>query len=402
MIKVSDSLDDVRVPAGFVFASTTAGIKQSGKPDLAIAFSPRSSVTAALFTTSRVVAAPVTVGREHLKRSGGRVQCVIVNSGNANCATGTSGERASRAICLKIARTLRCDAIQVIPSSTGIIGVPLPTEKILAAIDNIETLEAGATDFQGFARAIMTTDTRPKVASAQIKVGREIVRIAGAAKGAGMIHPNMATMLVYLFTDVAARRGPLQKMFKEVADQTLNSISIDGDTSTNDTALLLASGASGIRLSKIEKQFRGALLRVCASLARQIVNDGEGVEHVVTLNISGAATDEDARRAARAIANSPLVKTAWTGSDPNWGRMLAAIGSSGIRVEPDQVSIAIGPYQVCRRGAVARFDAAEAHAFMRQREYEITISLGRGRGRCCFVTCDLSEEYVRINSEYST
>jgi glutamate N-acetyltransferase / amino-acid N-acetyltransferase len=401
MIKFSDSFDRLFVPAGFLFGATTAGIKQSGKPDMACAVAPEGANAAAVFTTNRVVAAPVTVGREHLKKSGGKLQAIVVNSGNANCATGAAGLKAAKAVCAAAAKQVGASAAEILPSSTGIIGVPLPSEKLIKALPQLFA-SACEGSVETFARAIMTTDTRPKVASAEIASKGKKVSIVGVAKGAGMIHPNMATMLVYLFTDADANASFLQKSLKAAVDRTLNSISIDGDTSTNDTAVLMASGASGVSAKTLGDEFEKALFQVCRSLARQIVGDGEGVKHVVTLKLRGAKNDSDARRMAKSIACSPLVKTAWAGCDPNWGRMLCAIGYSGVEVDPSKVSIAIGPHKVCERGAVGKFDKLKAHEHMKLAEYDIQIKVGAGKGECDYVTCDLTDEYVHINADYST
>jgi glutamate N-acetyltransferase/amino-acid N-acetyltransferase len=259
-----------------------------------------------------------------------------------------------------------------------------------------------------FARAIMTTDTRMKVASASMTVGGKTVSLFGAAKGAGMIHPQLgpphATMLVYLFTDIAAERSDLQPMLEDAVEGSFNSISIDGDTSTNDTVLLLASGASGVALNgETKAEFARSLVEVCGELAYKIVDDGEGVGHVVTLDIRGARTDAEAKQVAKAIAHSPLCKTAWSSADPNWGRLLAAAGYSGVDVDSNKVSIRIGEQPVFEGGMrSAQFDEAAAHAAMKKHDYTITMDLGEGGGKSRFVTCDLTAEYVRINADYST
>jgi glutamate N-acetyltransferase/amino-acid N-acetyltransferase len=391
------------LPQGFLFSTSTAGIKASGRPDLALALAPDGASAAAMFTRNQVVAAPVTVGREHLRRSRGNVHALIVNSGNANCATGKQGIRAANAVCSAAAKALGKRPGQVFPSSTGIIGVPLPLEKIIAAVpDLIGSAHDGPEAFDAFASAIMTTDTRKKIAAEEFAFKKQTVRLAGAAKGAGMIHPNMATMLVYLFTDVVATPGELQQCLKSAVNQSFNNISIDGDTSTNDTALLLASGKSGVQLKSARKQFENALAGVCRSLAHQIIADGEGVQHVVTLKFEQARSTAEARQIARAIANSALVKTAWAGSDPNWGRMLAAIGYSGVKINPDRINIYLGDQQICRNGAASAFDKARAHDYMKQPAYEIRFTLGAGKARLDFLSCDLTAEYVRINADYST
>ena len=369
-----------------------------------------------MFTRNQVVAAPVTVGRTHLQATGGRVSVVLVNAGNANCATGEAGIEACRQTCVAAAETFGCIFDEVFPSSTGIIGVPFPTAKVLAAMPSIPAaLGPTAAHAESFAQAILTTDTRMKVARAVLEVDGTEVRIFGAAKGAGMIHPQLgppveskgpphATMLVYLFTDIAADSAQLRAAMSPAVESSFNVISIDGDTSTNDTVLLLASGASGVKLTaSVAAAFDNALSLVCQSLAHQIVDDGEGVGHVVTLHITGAATVADAHQVARAIAHSPLCKTAWSSADPNWGRLLAAAGYSGVTFRPDRVTISIGGLQVFALGMRSPiFNEEATHQAMLHREYTIALDLGEGHAECRFLTCDLTEEYVRINADYST
>nr|WP_128914193.1 bifunctional glutamate N-acetyltransferase/amino-acid acetyltransferase ArgJ [Granulicella sibirica] len=401
------------LPRGFFWGAVKAGIKASGNPDLAVALAPQGATAAAMFTSNQVVAAPVTVGRRHLAATGGRVMAVLVNAGNANCATGEAGIEACQQTCVAAAETFQCIFDEVFPSSTGIIGVPFPAEKVIRAMPAMQDALGQTPDHaEAFARAIMTTDTRMKVARAVIDIDGTEVRIFGAAKGAGMIHPQLgaptmpahATMLVYLFTDVYAEASQLREIMPAAIEGSFNSISIDGDTSTNDTVLLLASGASGVRLTdRVSEAFDNALKLVCESLAHQIVDDGEGVGHVVTLHITGAATTADAKRVARAIAHSPLCKTAWSSADPNWGRLLAAAGYSGVAFKPERVTISIGGLQVFALGTRSpSFDKEAAHKAMTARKYTIAIDLGEGEAECRFLTCDLTEEYVRINADYST
>ncbi len=403
------------LPAGFQWGAVRAGIKASGNLDLAIAVvrDAGAAVGAAMFTTNRVVAAPVTVGRRHLAATGGRVAAVLVNSGNANCANGEPGIEGCVTTCVAAAESFGCIFDEVFPSSTGIIGVPFPAEKVVDAIPGLKaSLGSTGQHAEAFVRAIMTTDTKQKTAYAVVESDGKQVRIWGAAKGAGMIHPQLgapagpphATMLVYLFTDVAACAEHLQAALAAAVGPSFNSISIDGDTSTNDTVLLLASGASGVRLSReLSPAFDAALAEVCHSLARQIVADGEGVSHSVTLDIRGAATAADAKLVAKAIAHSPLCKTAWSSADPNWGRLLAAAGYSGATFDPTRVRIWIGDQPVFEYGVrVPGFDESAAHNAMMQSEYTIVIDLGEGKGECLFLTCDLTAEYVRINADYST
>jgi len=396
------------LPQGFLFSAVKAGIKASGKLDLAVAVAPAGANAAVMFTSNQVVAAPITVGRAHMLATGGRVRAVIVNAGNANCATGSNGIAACESSCTAAAAIFDCTVDEVFPSSTGIIGVPLPTEKLVAALPAVNAA-LGATEEHAalFARAIMTTDTRPKTAHASIEINGKTVRLYGFAKGAGMIHPQLvpphATMLVYLFTDVGACAEELQAILETAVEPSFNSISIDGDTSTNDTVLMLSSGASGVTMPEVRAEFHAALGEICRSLAHQIVDDGEGVTHVVTLHITGARNPTEAKKVAKAIAHSPLCKTAWSSGDPNWGRLLAATGYSGVRFDVDKVSISIGPHMVFERGTrAANFDEAATHTTMMQREYTITIHLGQGDAECVFLTCDLTAEYVSINADYST
>jgi glutamate N-acetyltransferase/amino-acid N-acetyltransferase len=291
----------------------------------------------------------------------------------------------------------------VFPSSTGIIGVPLPTEKILAKLPElIAAREASDRGLNQFARAIMTTDTRPKLASARFRAGKASVTLTGVAKGAGMIHPQLATMLVYLFSDIAATPTALNRLLRQACDQTFNCISIDGDTSTNDTVLLLASGKSGVTSKEAGQKFGNALSEVCQLLASQILRDGEGVQHVIRLSIEQAKSREEALRVAKAIAHSLLVKTAWAGADPNWGRILATMGACGVPIQPQRVEIAIGGQLVFRRGTACRFDEAKAHQDLAQPTCRIGVKLRRGHSAVVFYTTDLTAEYVRINAEYST
>ena len=396
---------ELKVPAGFRFAATRAGIKASGNPDLALIEAPNGASAAAVFTNNLVVAAPVTVGRKHIASSAKSIRAVLVNSGNANCATGKSGLKAAEKSCEALARAIGAKAKQIIPSSTGVIGVQLPVEKLVQGIPHLLTTRGSSPeDAMTFARAIMTTDTRPKTATATIDVKGTTATVLGICKGAGMIHPNMATMLCYIITDVKGSPDQLSKLLKSAVDRTFNRISIDGDTSTNDTVCLLASGASGLDLgkSKVADEFSRALEQVCASLATQVVTDGEGVKHVVTLKIEGAKSEREADAIARTIAHSPLVKTAWAGADPNWGRILAAVGRSGIELEPSKIDIHFGKIQVCRGGMATSFDEAKAHAYLSQPTFDILIHLNRGKHSLSFLTCDLTHEYVSINADYRT
>jgi glutamate N-acetyltransferase / amino-acid N-acetyltransferase len=389
------------LPKGFKFSAVKAGIKASGKPDLALIVAEPKTTAAALFTSNLIVAAPVEIGRDNLAQSNGRVCAVIVNSGNANCATGPAGIRDCKKVCAETARFLKIRPAEVFPSSTGIIGVPLPVEKITSQLKLLTSSAAASTDhLRQFAQAILTTDSKSKLASIPLRSGRGA--ITGIAKGSGMIHPQLATMLVYLLTDVVATLPELKTALRKSCEDSFNAISIDGDTSTNDTVLLLASGASGIRLRSVRKEFDRALLEVCRSLAEQVVADGEGVQHVIRLRIDQAKNRDEALQIARTISHSLLVKTAWAGADPNWGRILAAVGRSGVPLDPNRISIHIGDQMVCRGAVACSFDKNVAHEELSKPECRITVRLGRGKTSLQFLTTDLSAEYVRVNAEYST
>ena len=414
---------DDQVPRGFSFAAVRAGLKASGNPDLACAVADQPAAAAAMFTSNKVIAAPLIVGQRHLELSQHRIRLVLVNAGNANCATGEAGVLAARQCCTSAGALFGCDPHAVFPSSTGIIGVPLPVGKVTAALPALHAgLGSSAAHLGQMAGAIMTTDTRPKMAAADFVVEGVTVRLAGIGKGAGMIHPRLrgagalhATMLVYLFTDAELEPGVAADLLHHSAEGSFNRISIDGDTSTNDTVLLLASGASGIAIrghnhdtartvaDQRTAAFSSALESVCLSLAKQIVEDGEGIQHVVELNVAGTLTDADALSIARSIAHSPLVKTAWAGCDPNWGRILAAIGYAGVAIDPARINISFGELAICEAGGLSpRFDEAATHEYLKQRNLTIRIDLGLGSGTCRFWTTDLTTEYIRINSDYST
>jgi glutamate N-acetyltransferase / amino-acid N-acetyltransferase len=408
-VRLRNSPERTRLPLGFSFSAVAAGIKVSGRPDLALAEAARSANAAALFTQNRVVAAPIEVGRASLLKTGGRVRAVVVNSGNANCATGRTGMQACELVCFEAGKLLGVHAEVIFPSSTGIIGVQLPTAKILAKLPGlIAARSPNDRGVRAFTRAIMTTDTRPKIASALFqspsKLHTQKVTVLGIAKGAGMIHPKLATMLVYLFTDVEASSRDLHSLLRQACDQSFNCMSIDGDTSTNDTVLLLASGASGVRVRNpgIGEKLSAALTTVCQSLAEQIVSDGEGVQHVIRLLVEQARSREEALEVAQTIAHSPLVKTAWAGADPNWGRILAAVGRCGAPIDPARVQIFIGSQQVCRNGMAFVFNEGQAHRDLAKSVCDIRVQLGRGRQSVRFLTTDLTAEYIRINAEYST
>jgi glutamate N-acetyltransferase/amino-acid N-acetyltransferase len=399
------------LPRGFRFGGASCGLKRSGAPDLAMIVANAPVSAAAAFTSNRVQAAPVLVSAEHIHRSRGHMRAIIVNSGNANCCTGKAGLAAARQMAQAVAAHLRCRREEVFVCSTGVIGVPLPVEKIVAAVPGlVYALGSGQEAFAGLSRGILTTDTRPKTAAVSVRIGGRTARIAGCTKGAGMIAPQFhkphATMLAFLLTDAAISPALLRRALAAVVGPTFNSITVDGDTSTNDTVALFASGASGARITNARsaefRQFVRALERICRSLALQIVADGEGARHVIEIEVRGAPDDRGATAVARTIAHSPLVKTALAGADPNWGRILAAAGRSGVVFRPERTAITLAGVPVFRRGRPLPFDEKAAHEGMGRHEYAMRVDLGAGRGRARVWTCELSEGYVRINADYRT
>jgi glutamate N-acetyltransferase / amino-acid N-acetyltransferase len=400
------------IPRGFRFGATKAGLKASGRPDFALIVADAPASAAAAFTANRVIAAPLIIDKQHLTATRGKVRVVAINAGNANCAAGQAGLDAAKATCDAAAKVFGCKSEEVFPSSTGVIGKPLPAQKLIDVMPSLAATMGSESDhFVELAEAIMTTDLVEKTAFARLEVAgpdatvKEIC-IAAVGKGSGMIHPQLvphATMLVYLLTDAAIEPDVLDGYLRPAIDASFNRISVDGDTSTNDTVLLLASGASGASIGRGNSAFATALTQVCTSLARQIVADGEGVSHVVELQINGAVNDAEALRVAKAIAHSPLVKTAWAGCDPNWGRLAAAIGYSGAQIDPDRIDISFGELAICRNGGrAADFDEVAAHTYISQPEFSISIQLHQGDGSCVFWTTDLTHEYIHINADYST
>jgi glutamate N-acetyltransferase / amino-acid N-acetyltransferase len=394
----------VTFPGGFRAAGVTAGFKPSGHPDLALLVGDPGTTAAGLFTTNRVAAAPVHLSRARLAAGGGT--CVLVNSGQANAATGPRGDEDALASTAAAAKYLERDEGDVLSCSTGVIGEPLHMPQLLSALpDAVEALssDGGAT----FARAIMTTDTVPKQAAAE----RGGVRVGGAAKGVGMISPNLATMLAFVTTDARVAAEDLQGLAHEILRPRLDALTVDGCTSTNDTVLLFASGASGVAARPGATSWdaiRDALSEVGDDLVSALIHDAEGVTHVMVVDVQGAARERDARLIAKAVADSPLVKTAVFGTDPNPGRILQAVGSSGADVAPGRIDIWIGDVQVVVAGTIpaayfeddALRDAAAAQ--MRASEFAIRVAVGQGPGRSRAVGCDLSYDYVRINGEYTT
>jgi glutamate N-acetyltransferase / amino-acid N-acetyltransferase len=401
------ALSESSLPRGFRFAATACGLKKTGALDLAIFSSDVPAFAAAVFTQNLVVAAPVLICKQHLRTSKGRMRAVVVNAGNANCATGTQGHVAAERTVAEAAKRLGCAAQELFVCSTGVIGVQLPVEKILRALPKVSRNQrASARSFAEVSLAICTTDTRPKTAAAFFKMAGKRVHIAGCAKGAGMIHPNMATTLAFVVTDAAIAPGLLQRTLKDVTGRTFNAISIDGDTSTNDTLLVLANGAAGappIRNgSSAHRAFTAALEEVCRSLALQIVADGEGAQRVIEIEVRGAKTEAAARKIGETIATSPLVKTAFAGGDPNWGRIFAAAGRSGVRFDPALVDITMAGIPVLRRGQPLDFNERAASNKLLTEHVPIVVDLRAGRAKARYWTCDMTAEYVRINASYRT
>jgi len=395
------------IPRGFSFAAASCGLKKSGL-DLALLVSETPAAAAAMFTQNRVQAAPVLASQVHLRKSRARMRGVIVNSGNANCCTGSEGYAAAAATTLKVAWELgRLHPSQILVCSTGVIGVPLRVEKILRAVPAlVRARRADAGAFVHFTRAIITTDTRPKWAAAKFRAGGKLVRILGCAKGAGMIQPNMATMLAFIATDAAISPALLSRALRRAVKPTFNAITIDGDTSTNDTVATLANGQSGARKICAEgtdfRKFCAALDTVCCQLALAIVADGEGAQRVIEIEIRGAPSPAAADRVARTVANSPLVKTALAGADPNWGRILAAAGRAGVPFDFERVDIRLAGIPVCRRGREHPFNERTAHKKMLANFVPIVVDLNSGRASARMWTCDFTGDYVTINASYRT
>jgi glutamate N-acetyltransferase/amino-acid N-acetyltransferase len=382
-------------PLGYRYAAAFAGIRKVAKDDIALIVSDTPAAAAAMFTKNRVAAAPVEISRANLQRSKGRIRAVLVNAGNANCATRTGKQVAIESV-RAAAKALGVKPEEVLPASTGVIGVELDVRLIAAAIPKL-VKELDASRFEDAARAILTTDTCMKTAYESIKGAT----IAGMTKGSGMIHPRMATTLGFVVTDAVVAPAELRTALKRAIDRSYNRISVDGDTSTNDTVVVLANGASKVKPAA--KAFEKALTEVLESLARQIARDGEGARKLVTIEVSGAASDRAAEQIARSIANSPLVKTAIAGSDANWGRILSAAGNAGVEFDPRRANIDLQGVPVCRGGLAADFSEDQLKKKLDERECSIRFAIrGSGRGRATFWTCDLTEEYIRINASYRT
>ncbi len=387
---------------GMLAAGMAAGIKKGDVLDLALIVSERDATVAGVFTLNKVVAAPVLLDRQRLRR--GRGRAILVNSGNANACTGRQGYADAVKVAALTAKALRLRPEDVFIASTGVIGKPLPMERIEAAIPVLAS-RLSRDGGEDAARAIMTTDTTVKMAAASDTIGGRMITLGGVAKGSGMIHPNMATMLAFLATDAVVPRAILQRGLRQAADRSFNRIPVDGDTSTNDMVLCLANGAAGNRSaasgSADARRFQALLDHVCLDLAKKIAWDGEGATKCMELRVTRARTTSEAVRIAVAIATSSLVKTAWFGEDANWGRIMAAIGRAGVRIAPGRIAITYGDVPVVRRGTGLGPAAEEqANTVLKGREFALTVDLGLGPAAATVWTTDLSPEYVKINASY--
>jgi len=392
----------VRLPAGFVASGVRSGVRKS-RPDLALVVCEKGAAAAALFTRNRFPAAPVVLSRAALRASGGRVDAVVVNAGCANAITGRPGTDAARRVRRRAAELLHCPPERVFLASTGVIGVVLPDARVRAALPAaVARLSPAGLD--AASHAILTTDVGPKVAAATFRAGARRGRVVGFAKGAGMIHPDMATMLAFILTDAPASPGFLKAALRRAADESFHAISVDGDTSTNDTVLLLASGQLGAppleEGGPVAAEFERALTAVCRELAWRIVRDGEGATRVMEVTIEGAASLREARLAAHAVATSPLVKTALHGGDPNWGRILAAVGRSGARVAPGRARLAVAGLCLVERGTPAAYRERDAAKLFARERVPITVHLGAGSASARVLSSDLGHDYVSLNADY--
>jgi glutamate N-acetyltransferase/amino-acid N-acetyltransferase len=392
----------VTAPSGFRASGVSCGIKAKGL-DLAVLASDKPASVGAVFTTNLAQAAPIVVSRRHAEAGGGRARAIVVNSGCANACTGRDGMEHAAAMTAFTAQSLGCEPVSVLVASTGVIGVKLDIEKVRHGVaDAVRSLSTHGSALA--ARAIMTTDPFPKETAVEVNADAGTFRVGGIAKGSGMIEPNMATMLGFITTDAAVDASLLQRALKAACDETFNAISVDGECSTNDCVFALANGASGVTLGPAEYgALVDALRQVCEPLAIGIVRGGEGATKLITVSVIGAASNEDARRAARAIANSPLVKTAIHGGDPNWGRLVAVAGRSGSAFSLDGAAVRIGGIELFSEGMPHDERAPEAAEYLTGKDIAVEVDMGTGgAGRSHMWTCDLTAEYVKINAEYRT
>ncbi len=394
------SFPDLPVIDGVQFAAVEAGVRYKGRLDVMLALCEPGTSIAGVFTRSATRSANVLDCQAKIGSDPNGGAAIIVNSGNSNAFTGRAGDGSVKAICEEVAKVTGVAENRVFTSSTGVIGERLPHDRITSKVGDLKAgLKADALDLA--AKAIMTTDTFAKGAMAELSIDGKLVKIAGIAKGSGMIAPDMATMLVYIFTDAEVEQHTLQGMLANLTNQTFNNITVDSDTSTSDTLLLAATGKSGVRVTEKTDPFRDALHDVMLDLAQQVVRDGEGATKFVEVRVTGAASDKDARTHALAIANSPLIKTAVAGEDPNWGRVVMAIGKSGAQADRDQITIRFGDILVAEKGWVAEdYREEDGAAYMKQDELVIAVDLGLGQGEAVVWTCDLTHGYIQINADY--
>ncbi|XAM00212.1 bifunctional glutamate N-acetyltransferase/amino-acid acetyltransferase ArgJ [Phycisphaeraceae bacterium D3-23] len=404
------SLHSLTRPKGFSVASWTCGLKPSGKPDLAIIAADSACAAAGVFTRNKVKGEPVKVGMRHLRSSGGMLRAVVVNSGCSNVATGEQGKRDAVAMCQAVADGLGCATKQVVPCSTGVIGRHLEMDKLLPGIAAaVPRLARGRQPDGDAAHAILTTDLVPKAATRTVTLGNQRITLGGVCKGSGMIAPNMATMLAFVTTDAAVTPEMLKPMLQEATAGSFNRVTVDTDTSTSDSVIVMASGAAGNRtIAKQGEQYnalRDALTNLCRDLAYQLVCDGEGATKVFRVAVEGARSERDADKVGRSVAESPLVKTAVHGGDPNWGRLAMAVGKSGAAVKPEVMTLAVGGVCVFDAGMPTKLSAAQQRRLakaMGGSEVHFAIMLGLGDAGCEWLGCDLSRDYIRINADYTT
>lgn len=388
---------------GFRFAGVRGGIKKKAGLDLGVIAADRPVATAAVFTSNRVKAAPVLLSQRALRAARGKVRGLVVNSGNANACTGPRGAADARRMQALAAAAIGCAPGEVLVASTGVIGEPLPMDRVETGI-SLAGAALTETGFAAFADAILTTDRRAKLARREVKLGGRTITLLGCTKGAGMIAPNMATTLTFVVTDAAIAPGALAAATRAAVAPTFNAIAVDGDTSTNDMLAVMASGRAGKAplAGKALAAFTAALTELCADLARQLIGDGEGVHHVVTVQVKGATSARAATAVARRIATSPLVKTAFYGEDANWGRIIAAAGYSGEDIDADRMSLWFGGVHVFANGTPTAYAEQEATAAMKPRDVAVRLDLGLGDASATVWTCDFSHEYVTINGKYRT
>ena len=385
---------------GFKFSGVSCGLKKNGQKDLGLIYSETPANVAGVFTRNQIKAAPVILDMQRI--TSGTCQAVIVNSGNANCCTGAKGMQDAISMTRWTAAKLDIPEEQVLVASTGVIGEPLAVEKVQTALpDLIDTLDAGGVS--ALAEAIMTTDTVPKIITREGQLGGTVFKVTGVAKGAGMIRPDMATMLCFVMTDIGAEPALLKEMLLAATDRTLNRITVDGDTSTNDTALLMANGQSGavVNSEADRKEFQGILDAVLMSLGKQLIKDGEGATKLVEIAVKGASSDADAYQIADTVAHSNLLKTALFGEDANWGRILGAVGRAGVPIQPDAIDVYFAEVMMVKSGmGCGKKAEARATKILKMPEYTITIDLNAGEGTSSVITCDFSIDYVKINADY--